>query len=97
MAKQSVTQLPVAPNGTLSTRITELQGHEQKLFMAGGAVKGLGNLLFTNQCDPIQGITSTDVESIALAVQSLGDHIESISSDIDVAVNAISKQITEAG
>jgi hypothetical protein len=82
------------PLWALKRQLEIMASHDQgELCMAGGAVRSLGNIVFTYQADCIEGLTKSDVEGIGVAIEVLGRHIEQMSADFECNISNMLEQV----
>ena len=66
-----------------------------ELNMAAGAVRSLGDIIYTYHGNGIEGLNNSDMEGVGLAILSLGRYLERIAADLEENVSAVGKQADE--
>lgn len=66
-----------------------------KFSFAAGAVKTLGNILFSHESKSIKGMNDEDIQGLCLAVESLGGYLEHLASDLEMQGRTLAQGIKE--
>ncbi|RLA46007.1 MAG: hypothetical protein DRR04_12980 [Gammaproteobacteria bacterium] len=81
---------------TLHHRAHTLQNETARKFnFTAGALKNIGNILFSHEGGSIEGLTPGDIQGLCLAVESLGEYLEHLSADLELEGGFILEKIEE--
>ena len=97
MTNHRLTKLqPGHPLSKLNTRLDCIESMDHYgVFMAAGAVRSLGKIVFNYHGNGVEGLNNSDMEGVGLAILSLGIHLENIATDLESNVTFIGKQAEE--
>jgi len=66
------------------------------IHLAGGAVRGIGGILFSHSDGGIQGMSSTDIDYLYMSLMALGRYVEDAIQEVDQDIDRMAKTLETA-